>query len=90
MITSRPIYFCTFAVPRMPRCWIANTSSISTAPMTNAELMENETGPSECENSVQVRAYGVKAAMASWDMSALDGILRGLAGVGGEPFGNAR
>ena len=44
-MTMRPMYFCTPAVPRMPRCWIANVSSISTAPMKNAALKEKLTGP---------------------------------------------
>ncbi len=84
------MYFCTLAVPRMPRCWIANTTSISTAPMRNAELSENETGPSECEKSVQLRTAGVKAATASWDMRASTASCGGLARVGGEPFDNTR
>jgi hypothetical protein len=47
MMTSRPMTFCTWAVLRMPRCWIANVHSISTAPIQNVALRENDTGPRE-------------------------------------------
>ena len=69
-MTRRPIHFCTLAVPRMPRCWIANTASISAAPMKKAAFSESDTGPSVVWNSVQLRMPGVRAATAAAALSA--------------------
>ena len=70
MMIARPIHFCTFAVPRMPRCWIAKTISISTAPTKKEALKEKLTGPIVCEKAVQLRMAGVSAAMAAAVLSA--------------------
>ena len=70
MMTSRPMYFCTLAVPRMPRCWMAKMISISTAPMKKVALSVKETGPSVWLSSVQLRIAGVAAAATAAMASA--------------------
>src|SRR4051812_37040851 len=54
----------------MPRCWMANVISISTAPMKNAALNENATGPSVPWKRDQSRIAGVNAATASVERRA--------------------
>lgn len=44
-MTSSPIHFWTLAVPMMPRCWMAKTTSISAPPMKKAALREKPIGP---------------------------------------------
>ena len=70
MMTRSPMYFCTLAVPRMPRCWIAKVISINTAPIQKVALSEKLTGPSVWLNSVHVRSAGVAAVVTAVTASA--------------------
>ena len=69
-MTRSPTYFCTLAVPRIPRCWIAKVTSISTTPMKKVALSENDTGPSDWLKSDQLRRAGVAAAVTAVTASA--------------------
>lgn len=78
MMTSSPMYFCTLAVPRMPRCWMAKVISIRTTPMKKMAFSEKLTGPSVPWNSDQLRMAGVAAPVSTVMASAA--VLPTLAG----------
>ena len=84
-------HFWTLAVPWMPRCWIAKITSIRMPPMTKVafRFAVARNGMSKV-TSDQLRIAGVNAVTASVDEKGRNGVLRRLAGIGRQPFGDAR
>ena len=57
-ITRSPISFCVLAVDTTPRCWMAKTISMMTAPMKNATFSETagKNGKSKLTSDQDCRA----------------------------------